>query len=186
MPDFIHQRHKRPTPLAQPRELVIACAPLRSNVNLSRIVRAAGCSGVRRLIACGTAKVIDKIARDSVRADPDEGRPMTRDDSQEAVPGGLQIEVHRTLPPILRELKRDGYQLVGLEQTTGSHCLYTFPFDRRTVLVIGNERHGLDEELLRLADRVVEIPVYGLPYAHNVATAAAMALYEYCRQWPAG
>ena len=31
-----------------------------------------------------------------------------------------------------------------------------------------------------------EIPVYGLPYAHNVATATAMALYEFCRQYPEG
>ena len=196
MAEFIHQRHKPPTPLAQPRELLIACAPLRSNVNLSRIVRAAGCCGVRRLIACGTAKVIERIARDSVQRDsvehgPDEGRPAARTDAGTAdQPGpgasGLRIEVHRTLPPVLRELKHDGYQLVGLEQTTGSECLYTFPFERKTVLVIGNERNGLDEEALRLVDRVVEIPVYGLPYAHNVATAAAMALYEYCRQWPAG
>ena len=186
MPDFDQQRHKPPTPLAQPRELVIACAPLRSNVNLSRIARAAGCCGVRRLIACGTAKVIDKIARDSVQPDPDEGRPTPSDEPRDPGISGLQIEVHRTLPPVLRELKRDGYQLVGLEQTSGSHSLYTFPFNRRTALVIGNERNGLDDEVLRWVDRVVEIPVYGLPYAHNVATATAMALYEYCRQWPEG
>jgi hypothetical protein len=82
MADFTHQRHKLPTPLARPRELVIACAPLRSNVNLSRIVRAAGCCGVRRLIACGTAKVIERIARDSVARDPDEPRP--REHEQDA------------------------------------------------------------------------------------------------------
>jgi tRNA G18 (ribose-2'-O)-methylase SpoU len=33
---------------------------------------------------------------------------------------------------------------------------------------------------------VVEIPVYGLPYSYNVATATAMALYEFCRQYPSG
>ena len=36
---FEHQRHKPPRELAQPRELLVVCAPLRSNVNLSRIVR---------------------------------------------------------------------------------------------------------------------------------------------------
>jgi tRNA G18 (ribose-2'-O)-methylase SpoU len=25
--------------------------------------------------------------------------------------------------------------------------------------------------------------VFGLPYSHNVATATAMAMYEYCRQF---
>ena len=52
--------------------------------------------------------------------------------------------------------------------------------------MIGNERLGLTDESLNLLDRVVEIPVYGLPYSHNVATAVAMALYEYCRQFPRG
>jgi tRNA G18 (ribose-2'-O)-methylase SpoU len=54
------------------------------------------------------------------------------------------------------------------------------------VLVLGNERQGIDDDSLRLLDHAVEIPVYGLPYSFNVATAAAMALYEYCRQYPQG
>ncbi|MEM1304885.1 MAG: TrmH family RNA methyltransferase, partial [Planctomycetota bacterium] len=29
-------------------------------------------------------------------------------------------------------------------------------------------------------------PVWGLPHSYNVATATCMALYEYCRQFPAG
>jgi tRNA G18 (ribose-2'-O)-methylase SpoU len=40
--------------------------------------------------------------------------------------------------------------------------------------------------VLRLLHHAVEIPVYGLPFSHNAATAAAMALYEYCRQYPKG
>ena len=144
----------------------MACTPMRSNVNLSRIVRAAGCCGVRRMICCGNAKVIGKIARDAREA--------------------IEIEVHRTLPPALKKLHEEGYQLTGLEQTSNSRVLYDFPFQRKTVLVIGNERSGLDAEVLKTLDCVVEIPVYGLPYAHNAATAAAMALYEYCRQYPSG
>jgi tRNA G18 (ribose-2'-O)-methylase SpoU len=168
---FEHERHKSPTPLSQERDLVVGCAPMRSNVNLSRIVRAAACCGVRRLIACGHAKVIGKIARDSLAP-------------ENAL--GLTVEVHRTLAPALLRLRDDGYQLVALEQTTGSQCLYTFSFERRTVLVVGNERLGLEPDVLRLVHHVVEIPVYGLPFAHNVATAASMALYEFCRQFPDG
>jgi tRNA G18 (ribose-2'-O)-methylase SpoU len=168
---YEHERHKPPAPLVRERELVVACPPMRSNVNLSRIVRAAACCGVRRLICCGNAKVIGKIARDSLAPEN---------------PAGLTVEVHRTLVPALVRLRDEGYQLVALEQTTGSQCLYTFPFQRRTVLVVGNERLGLESDVLRLVHHVVEIPVYGLPYAHNVATAAAMALYEFCRQFPEG
>jgi len=75
---------------------------------------------------------------------------------------------------------------VGLEQTTGSVSLFDFAFVRRTVLVVGNERTGLNDEILPLLDDVVEIPVFGLPHSFNVATATSMAMYEYCRQFPHG
>lgn len=166
MSDFIQQRHKPPAALDRPRELVVACPPMRSNVNLSRIVRAAGCCGVERMICCGNAKVIAKIARDAADA--------------------LRVEVHRTLPPMLGKLRQEGFEIVGLEQTTNARSIFEFPFQRRTVLVVGNERAGIEDEVLRLLDHAVEIPVYGVPYAHNAATAAAMALYEYCRQFPRG
>jgi tRNA G18 (ribose-2'-O)-methylase SpoU len=166
MPQFEHLRHKQPQPLAQPREIVIVCAPMRSNVNLSRIARAAGCCGLQRIICTGPAKLDRKIARDGADS--------------------IAVETHRTLPPVLAALRDDGYRLVGLEQTTNSVSLHTFQFARRTALVIGNERLGLTDDVLKLLDDVVEIPVWGLPYSYNVATATTMALYEYCRQFPEG
>jgi tRNA G18 (ribose-2'-O)-methylase SpoU len=163
---FEHQRHKPPSPLERSRELVIACAPLRSNVNLSHIIRLSGCAAVERVIGCGHTRLIEKIARDGADT--------------------VQLEIHRTLPPVLKQLKAEGYQLVGLEQTTGAENLHDFGFERRTALVVGNERLGLTEEELALVDRVAEIPVYGLPFAYNVHTAVAMAVYEYCCQFPRG
>lgn len=166
MERFVQQRHRDVLPLERERELVVACPPMRSNVNLSRIVRAASCCGVRRLIGCGNAKVDREIARET-------------GDS-------IHIEVHRTLPPVLKRLREEGYRLVGLEQTTNSHSLYEYRFERKTLLLVGNERLGIEPEVLALLDDTVEIPMYGMPYSHNAATAAAMALYEYCRQYPRG
>jgi tRNA G18 (ribose-2'-O)-methylase SpoU len=163
---FEHQRHKPPRQLTQPRELLVVCAPLRSNINLSRIVRAASCCGLDRIVCTGQAKLDRKIARDGADA--------------------IAIEVHRTLPPVLKGLRAEGYRLVGLEQTTDSQDMHCYRFERKTALVIGNERTGLTPDLLRLLDDVVEIPVWGMPFSYNVATATTMALYEYCRQWPEG
>jgi tRNA G18 (ribose-2'-O)-methylase SpoU len=166
MAEYVHQRHKPPCQLERPRELVIACAPLRSNINLSHIIRTAGCCGIARVICCGNPKVLDKIARDGAES--------------------VELEVHRTLAPVLKEIKREGYRLVGLEQTTNSQSLYSYRFERKTAIVIGNDRLGLTDDELAEVEDVVEIPVYGLPYAYNVHTATAMALYEYCKQYPGG
>jgi len=139
---------------------------MRSNVNLSRIARAASCCGVERILCTGQAKLDRRIARDGADT--------------------LEIEIHRTLPPVLKKLRADGYRLVGLEQTTDSVDLHHYTFHCKTALVIGNERTGLTEDELKPLDDVIEIPVWGLPYSYNVATATSMALYEYCRQFPAG
>jgi tRNA G18 (ribose-2'-O)-methylase SpoU len=114
------------------------------------------------MIACGRPKVDPKIARDGAEL--------------------VALEVRRSLPPVLKRLGSEGYQLVGLEQTSNSVCLSEFPFAPKTVLVVGHERLGLDQETLDVLHHVVEIPVYGLPYSFNVATATAVAMYEYCRQ----
>lgn len=161
---FEQVRHRPPTPLERPREIVVACAPMRSNVNLSTIARTAGCCGIERMIVCGHARLDRTIARDGAES--------------------VQLEVRNSLAPVLRTLRGEGYRLVGLEQTTNSQNLHTFAFPRRVVLVVGNERHGLHQAELDLLDDVVEIPVWGLPYSYNVATATSMALYEYCRQYP--
>ena len=164
MSRFEQVRHRPATPLAQPREIVLACAPMRSNVNLSTIVRTAGCCGVPRMVVCGNPRIDSTIARDGAES--------------------VELDIRNSLPPVLKTLRSNGYRLVGLEQTTNSINLHEFAFPRRTALVIGNERAGLSPDELALLDNCVEIPVWGRPFSYNVATATAMALYEYCRQYP--
>lgn len=98
----------------------------------------------------------------------------------------VELIHRRTLEPALKALRDDGYRLVGLEQTTDSHDLHGYAFERRTALVIGNERTGLTDQTLTLLDEAVEIPVWGMPHSYNAATATCMAMYEYCRQFPTG
>ncbi|MFT5524537.1 MAG: tRNA G18 (ribose-2'-O)-methylase SpoU [Pirellulaceae bacterium] len=159
--EFVHQRHK-PTSEGGACELILACPPLRSNINVARIVRAATCSGVQRMIVAGNPKIDPKVARNGLEH--------------------IHIERRRTLAPTLKQLRSEGVPIVGLEQTTNSTSLTEFRFPKHCVLLLGHERLGISEELLALVDHVVEIPVFGLPFSFNVATATAMALYEYCRQ----
>jgi tRNA G18 (ribose-2'-O)-methylase SpoU len=166
MARFEHIRHRPPRALMAPRELLLVVSPLRSSVNLSRMVRLAGCCGLPRIVHCGSAKIDAAIAREAV--------------------SHVQLETHRSLNPVLVKLRQQGYPLVGLEQTTGSQSLYDFRFARRTALVVGSEREGLLQSTLDLLDAVVEIPVYGIPASYNVVTATTMAVYEYCRQFPDG
>jgi len=89
-------RHKPGSQLDRPREIVVVCPSLRSNVNLSRLVRLVSCAGIATIITNSNAKLDPKIARDGI----DE----------------VEIIRKRTLLPVLKQLKQDGYRIVGLEQ----------------------------------------------------------------------
>lgn len=164
MPEQI--RHKPFQPLVQPRQLVLVCPAFKSHVNLSRLVRLAGCAGIERIITTGTGKVDSTIARAAVEA--------------------VTIDRRRSLPPIIKKLGDEGYHLVGLEQTEKSQLLYDYSFRLKTALVIGHERDGIEPEILAMMQDLVEIPVYGPPHSYNVVTAATMAVYEYCKQFAKG
>jgi TrmH family RNA methyltransferase len=47
-----------------------------------------------------------------------------------------------------------------------------------TAWLFGNEAHGLSDESLQLADRIVKVPIYGHAESLNLATAASVCLYE--------
>jgi tRNA G18 (ribose-2'-O)-methylase SpoU len=85
---------------------------------------------------------------------------------------------HHTDPiPILEKLKREGWQIVALEQTDRSENLRTFKPDEKVCVVVGHELTGVPEELLELSDALVEIPMLGEKESLNVAVAAGIALY---------
>jgi TrmH family RNA methyltransferase len=47
-----------------------------------------------------------------------------------------------------------------------------------TAWMFGNEAWGFEPEILKLADRVVAVPIYGAAESLNLATAASVCLYS--------
>lgn len=56
-------------------------------------------------------------------------------------------------------------------------------FPRKSAFVFGEEGDGLSEEDIKLCDKMVYIGMYGSVRSLNVACAASVVEYEYCRQW---
>ncbi|KAL6079332.1 TrmH family RNA methyltransferase [Balamuthia mandrillaris] len=191
------------------RPLVVACMPLKSNANVSSIARVASNCAVQHLVCCGQARLLGPIVRQArLQQQPEEEQKRKKgkkrgsraEEEEEAEEEHKEAEeesnekrasvdnnwflVKNGLKHTLLDYKRQGYKLIGLEQTNNSQDIHGFAFPRKMVLVVGNEASGISEEILAMMDAVVEIPVWGLPYSYNVATSTAMALYEYCRQHP--
>lgn len=87
------------------------------------------------------------------------------------------------LPAYLTEMKRNGFTLVGLEQTDSSRVLSSsLKFPKKTVLLIGREREGIDGDLLALLDWCVEIEQKGVVRSMNIQTATAVLVHSYNQQ----
>ena len=83
-------------------------------------------------------------------------------------------------------LKTEGYQIIGLEQTTSSVMLheYNLPGDK-ICLVLGNEVTGIGEEMIPHLDASVEIPQFGMKHSLNVSVAGGVALYAFFEKFVA-
>ncbi len=61
-----------------------------------------------------------------------------------------------------------------------------FRFPARAALVLGQEGKGLDQKILNECNSRLAIPMQGRVESLNVATSAAICLYEWARSRPAG
>ena len=84
----------------------------------------------------------------------------------------------------LENLKKNDFYIVALE-TSAKALDISFPFAEKkpVAFVVGNERFGLDKDQLALCNEIRRIPVYGIKNSLNAATAAAIAGYEWRKQW---
>jgi tRNA (guanosine-2'-O-)-methyltransferase len=79
-------------------------------------------------------------------------------------------------------VRAGGYRLVGVELAEAAEPLHEVDLRDDVCLAVGHEDRGLSPATLAACDAVGYIPLLGRVGSLNVATAAAMALYEARRQ----
>ena len=85
-----------------------------------------------------------------------------------------ETDLHKIVP--------QGKTIVAIETADNATCIYNTPLPENAAFIVGSERDGLSNELLRQCDLVVYIPVPGPTRSLNVSHAAAVALFEWLRQ----
>jgi len=148
-----------------PDPLVLVCEGIEKPGNLGAMLRTADAAGVAAVIA----------------ADPvtDWGNPNVVRASKGTV---FAVPVaSATTAEVLDWLARNGIRLIST--TPDTEVLHTGVDYRGGVAVaVGTEKQGLTDALLAGADERVRIPMSGLANSLNVATSAAVVLYEAVRQ----
>lgn len=81
----------------------------------------------------------------------------------------------------VRRLREDGYVVCVLEQAHGSVPLQDFDVRSgcRYVVVAGNEVEGVDQDIVDMADFVLEIPQFGVKHSLNVSVSSGIALWHF-------
>ncbi|XP_016918627.3 uncharacterized protein LOC108001866 isoform X2 [Apis cerana] len=82
----------------------------------------------------------------------------------------------------LLDKKDVGWSLVGVEQTANSINLLNMKFEKKTILVLGNEKNGIPANLIPLFDTCIEIPQAGVIRSLNVHVSGAICIWQYAKQ----
>ncbi len=165
------QRGDRADAPARRLPLVIVLDRLRSAMNTGNILRLADAIAAEEVICCGYTPFPPhaKLEKASMGAE-----------------SALRLRHVATAAEALVELKARGYEPVGVETVASAESVWTARFSSPVALVFGNEALGISDEALKLCDRFVVLPAFGMKNSINVATAAAVVCYEAARQLQPG
>jgi 23S rRNA (guanosine2251-2'-O)-methyltransferase len=83
----------------------------------------------------------------------------------------------------VRHLQAAGTLVVALEQVPGARDWRTFAYRFPVCFVVGHEVRGVSEDVLGLADAIVEIPMAGAKDSLNVAVSFGVLAFEIRRHW---
>ena len=78
----------------------------------------------------------------------------------------------------LVDMKKDGYTILAGALNGDTSDYRDNIYGEKTVIAVGNEANGVSEEVLKLCDRSIKIPIFGRAESLNVAVAAALMLYK--------
>ncbi|MFV0290387.1 MAG: 23S rRNA (guanosine(2251)-2'-O)-methyltransferase RlmB [Mangrovibacterium sp.] len=134
--------------------------------NFGAIVRTAECAGVHAIIV------------------PEKGAASINADAMKTSAGALHLVPicrSKDLKGSVRFLQESGLKVVAASEKAKdsySQVDYTTP----VAIVMGSEEFGISEEIIRLSDCLVQIPILGQIQSLNVSVAAGLLSYEVVRQ----
>ena len=91
---------------------------------------------------------------------------------------------YQTALEAVQKLKKQGYEVLAVEQVEHSTKLQTFQAERgkKYAVVLGNEVKGVHQEVVDACDGCLEIPQLGTKHSMNVSVTAGIIIWEFARQ----
>jgi len=134
--------------------------------NMGAIARTAECAGVHAIVI------------------PAKGSAQINPDAIKTSAGALyKIPVcrHDNFMQTVRFLQESGLQLVCCTEKTKEN-IYTPDYTSPTAIIMGSEEDGIRNEIIRIADHLAKIPMFGEIESLNVSVSSGVIIYEAIRQ----
>ncbi len=159
------EKDNEETQIDYTQDIIVALDDVQDPGNLGTILRTVDSIGITQiLVSKGTADCYNsKVVRSTMGA-------IFR----------IKVIECKDLLKTMKEIKKHKFKvMVSSLQTENS--IYDVDYNKK-VIVIGNEANGVSEELQKLADEKVKIPMLGKTESLNASVATGIILYEYVRQ----
>lgn len=148
---------------------ILILPDIRSALNVGAIFRTADAVGIDKVYLVGcTPRPTDQFGR------------IQKDIAKSALGAETWVkwEYKEELIPLIKSLKKKGYEIVALEQNEKSIDYRKYKKSQKIALILGEEVYGIDKKILKNCDKIIEIPMHGKKESLNVSVAAGVALFR--------
>lgn len=156
------------------KKLIVILYNIRSTYNVGAIFRTCDGLGVDEVILTGYTPFFDKGL-------PHEQEKLRKQIHKTAL-GAEDIINWRRIDDIndaIAECRAQNLQIIALEQGKGSlNLAESHTYDEDMALILGEEVHGIQPDILANCDKLFEIPMCGKKESFNVSVAGAIAIWE--------
>jgi len=151
---------RAPDPVRAEKPFIVVADNIRSAFNAGGIFRTADFFGISRLILSGYTPGPDNPQVKKTALGADESTPWER-----------ILDVRDAIDA----LREEGCTIYALETAEGASDISSFAPRFPCALLLGNERFGLDPDVVARADAILEIPSRGMKNSLNVVSAFSVA-----------
>lgn len=95
----------------------------------------------------------------------------------------LDYSIFNTTEECISTLKKDGYEVIATVLDNEAESLYETKLEHsKPAFMFGNEKDGLSEKAIQLADRKMYIPMKGFVQSLNISVTVSIFLFELTRR----
>ena len=85
---------------------------------------------------------------------------------------------------VVEKLKSENVEIISIEQAENAVMLDDFRVEgnKKYAIVFGNEVKGVEQQIVSVSDKVIEIPQYGTKHSLNISVSAGVVIWEMFKQ----